>query len=173
MSRPTAESILEKVAQRQQMIKLAADEVNLPAMLAGGTGAGAAGGLFMSALKDLPSIRQMTQIQGQLPHLQAQRANLQNYLQGIRSSSQVPLEKITDRRLAKTLLQNPSSPQQYYFVRRGLEEGYQGTSRATKILNVLKNRVKANALKRSLLGAGLGAGAGLLASTAQGYFDTP
>ena len=157
---------------QQDFLKLAVEDVNLAERLAGGAGLGAAGGLTSAAISSLPTVKRMVQLQGNLPELQARKDSLMQYLGSVRKQSPAELSKVTDRRLARALIEGGVPAEQHYVLRRGLEEGMSGTSRATKMLNLLRKRLKATAIKRTLLGAGIGAGGGLLSAVAQGHFDT-
>lgn len=169
-----ADRVLQKVAHVRAGMKLAIDEdASALDYTTTGAGVGSLAGLGSGVIKSLPAVKQMVQIQGQLPNLMAQRDKIRAQVRSVRQASPASLEKLTDRSIVNRLLQMPASPEQYYALRRGKEEGLIEASRANKTLNLLRKQVKANMLKRSLLGAGLGAGVGLLAAAAKGAFDPP
>lgn len=168
-TKPLVTAILLRMDRIQKMYKAAAEDVSLPANLAVGTGAGVVGGLGSALHSQLPALREMKKLKDQMPHLMKMREQLQEQVINPLREGGLPGG---DRQIAKQLLRSPGLPAnlQAEFTKR-YKQGYPGLSRASKTLRALKGQLIGSVLKRGLLGAGLGTGAGLLAATGKGYFD--
>lgn len=166
-----SDRISQRVQERNEFLKRAAEELRAGDYAAMGTGVGTAAGLGKSVIQGLPAFKEIAALETRMPALLAQRKEVMNYLDLVRESQGISKQQIPDRKLSGILLGAEKVPENYYFLRRGTEEGFAGVSRSRKLLKLLKRRLKSQALKNTLIGAGVGLGGGLLAATAAERFD--
>lgn len=182
-SEQVVDAILDKIAARDEK------PGDISSFLAVGGGTGAALGTWSSLARDIPNIKKVIQLSGQLPEQEAQNLGIKRHLKEIKKIHPT-IKRMQDRAVLNDLLDLPRKftdirkenpilkdigsqlpPKEHYKLRQGYEEGLVGHSRSARMMKALKNLIRKNVLKKGLVGLGVGLGGGLLGATSVGHFD--
>lgn len=154
------------------LVKLAADEWNVPQMGALGGGVGLGGGLLGAGIMSRDDIHNLVKMHFERPRLEQSREELMDLLKTVKERNP-GYKSMRPRTLTKALVQHGDNiPREaYYTARRGYEEGLSGLSRNQKLTQLFKRRLMRAGGLGAGLGLGAGVGAGLLAAIGSGKFD--